>query len=100
MKAKTYLIIDAVLVLGLIAFQVAPGVADMLEFLPVQVAMGIYLALLLASDFYWFKALFSIRQIRSHRIFCFQIFAFLTLINFICTMEMVLAGMCEVFNLS
>ena len=75
MKAKTYLIIDAVLVLGLIAFQVAPGVADML-------------------------ALFSIRQIRSHRIFCFLIFAFLTLINFICTMEMVLAGMCEVFNLS
>ena len=54
MKAKTYLILDTVLVLCLFAFQTAPGIADMLKCLPDQVAFGIYLALLFASDFYWF----------------------------------------------
>lgn len=100
MKAKTYLILDTVLVLGLIAFQAAPGITDMLEYLPDQVAFGLYLALLLASDFYWFKALCTIRQIRSHRIFCMLIFAFLTLINFVCTTEAVLGGIWTLFHLS
>lgn len=100
MKAKTYLILDTVLVLCLIAFQAAPGIADMLKYLPEQVAFGIYLALLFASDFYWFKILFAIRQISSHRIFCFLIFAFLTLINFICTTEVVLGVIWTIFHLS
>ena len=100
MKAKTYLILDTVLVLCLIAFQAAPGIADMLKYLPDQVAFGIYLVLLFVSDFYWFKTLFSIRQIRSHRILCFLIFAFLTLINFICTTEVVLGVIWTIFHLS
>lgn len=100
MNAKTYLVLDTVLVLGLIAFQTAPGIVKVLSSLPETVAIGINLALLLASDFYWFKSLFSIRQIRSHRIFCFLIFAFLTLINFICTVEMVLGVIGAIFHLS
>ena len=100
MKAKTYLILDTVLVLCLIAFQAAPGIADMLKCLPDQVAFGIYLALLFASDFCWFKTLFSIRQIRSHRILCFLIFTFLTLINFVCTTEVVLGVIATIFHLS
>lgn len=100
MKAKTYLVLGTVLVLCLIAMNAAPGVVDALRSLPDQLSFGIYLALLIASDFFWIKTLFSIRKIRSHRIFCILVFAFLTVINFICTMELVMGAIGKIFRLS
>ena len=49
MKAIKYLIIDAVLVSCLIAYNAAPGITDMLETLPKELVIGVYLALLLTS---------------------------------------------------
>ena len=100
MKPIVYLISGAVLALGLIAFNTLPGITDMLELLPKELAIGLYLVLLIASDFYWLKALLSIRQIRIYRIFCFMIFAFITLINFICTIETILGLVWSIFHFS
>lgn len=100
MKAIKYLIIDAVLVSCLIAYNAAPGITDMLETLSKELMIGIYLVLLLTSDFYWLKTLLSIRQIRIYRIFCFTIFVFMTLINFFCTIEMVLGLIWSIYRFS
>ncbi len=99
-NAKAYLAIDTVLVCCLLALTMAPGLVELLAALPESVTMGIGLVLLLASDYYWVRAALTIRGIKSRRVLCFLLFAFLTLINLLFTLEMIMGVLWSVFHLS